>query len=182
MTLQLLDLSSSLESLVSLELLESTLVVECIIQKLFVSLSFLLLSLLSELLFGGIVLDELQVSLTVQQESILSVFLLLLFLNLPLSLEHALFLFDKFSLLLSLELSCLFLPVKNGHGVSNFILLLLGLLHLSFELLLCIKLPQLSIHLLLNHSLLNVSSLVNQLLLALDGSSEVVELSVLLSE
>jgi len=45
-----------------------------------------------------------------------------------------------------------------------------------------IKLPELGVHLLLKHLLLDSTSLVNKLLLALDGGSIVVELGVLLAK
>jgi len=81
-----------------------------------------------------------------------------------------------------LELTSLLLPVKHSHGVTNLLLLLPRFGHLTLELLLRIQLPQLRIHLLLDHLVLNLAALVDQLLLPLDGSTIVVELLVFLPQ
>ena len=84
--------------------------------------------------------------------------------------------------MLALNFACLLLPVEDRHGVSDLLLLLTGFLHLTLQFLLCVKLPELSVDLLFKHLLLNITSLINELLLAFDGRAIVVELGVLLAE
>ena len=181
-TLELLDLLSTRKSLISLQLLHCFLTGQSIVQQILVSHSVLVLGLLSQLLLGGVVRNELKIALTVQQESLLSVGLLLLFLYSPLGAEHGLFLLDELGLLLSLEISGVLLPVQDSHGVLNLLLLLPSLCHFSLLLLLGVEGPKLSIDLLFDHLLLNLASLVNELLLALNGRSIVVELLVLIPQ
>ena len=84
--------------------------------------------------------------------------------------------------MLALNFACLLLPVEDCHGVPDLLLLLTGLLHLTLQFLLCVKLPELGIDLLFEHLLLNITSLVNELLLTFDGRAIVVELGVFLAE
>ena len=84
--------------------------------------------------------------------------------------------------MLALNFACLLLPVEDCHGVPDLLLLLTGLLHLTLQFLLCVKLPELGIDLLFEHLLLNITSLINELLLAFDGRAIVVELGVFLAE
>ena len=82
----------------------------------------------------------------------------------------------------ALDLSGILLPVENCHRVLDFLLLLPGLRHLSLKLFLGVQLPQLGVHLLLHHLLLNVSSLVDELLLTLDGGTIIVKLGIFFSQ
>ena len=180
--LELLDLLSASQSLIGLQLLHCFLTGQRIAQQILVSQSVMVLGLLSQFLLGGVVRDELEIALTVQKESLLSVGLLLLFLDGPLGTEHGLFFLDELSLLLSLEIPGVLLPVQDSHGVLDFVLLLPGFGHFSFLLLLGVEGPKLSVDLLLDHLLLDLASLVDELLLALNSRSIVVELLVLISQ
>ena len=182
MCLELLDLPTSSQALISFNLLDSSLTIESGREKRLISFKFLLLGGLSKLILGCVVADQLEVSLAVEKESLFSILLLLLLLDDPLLAKHSLLLLDEFLLLLALDLPRVPLPVENGHGVTNLLLLLASLSHLSFELLLGVQLPELSIDLLLKHLLLDLAALIDQLLLPLDGSSVVVELSILASQ
>ena len=126
--------------------------------------------------------DKFEVTLTIEQELLISVTLLLSLLDGPLLAKHILFLCDEFLFLCSLDLPRILLPVKNSHSVPDLLLLFTSLSHLSFEFLLSIELPELSVDLFLHHFPLNVATLVDELLLTLDSSSVVVELGVLLSQ
>ena len=84
--------------------------------------------------------------------------------------------------MLALHISRVFLPVENRHGVPNLLLLLTSLLHLALQFLLSIELPQLSVDLLFEHFLLDIAPLVNELLLALDSRTIVIELGVFLAQ
>ena len=180
--LELLDLSAALHALVRLVLLNCLLAGEGLVEEHLVTLPVGLFGLLAELLLHCVVLDELEVALAVQQESLLGILLLLLLLNCPLLLKHLLLSLDKVLLLGTLDLASLLLPVEHCHGVLDLLLLLAGLLHLTLKLLLSVELPQLGVDLLLHHFLLHVPSLVNELLLTLDGRTVVVELLVLAAE
>ena len=178
MSLEFLDLPTSSVALFLLILLNSCFTVKSLIKKHLIAVLLLLSSSFSKLLFGGVMANKLQVSFAVKKESLVGISLLLLLFNRPLLLEHGLLSLDKICLLLSLNLTGVLLPVKDGHGVFNLLLLLASLSHLSFELLLGIKLPELSVNLLLKHLLLDVAALVDQLLLALDSGTIVVELGI----
>lgn len=84
--------------------------------------------------------------------------------------------------MLSLHFTSLLLPVEDGHGVLDLLLLFAGFSHLTLQLLLSIELPELGINLLLKHLVLDGAAFVNQLLLTLNGSSVVVKLGVLLAK
>ena len=140
------------------------------------------MSLFTKLLLSGIVSNQLEVPLTIEQESLLGILFLLLLLNSPLVTKHSLLISDQFLFLLALNITCLFLPVEDSHGVPDLLLLLTGFLHFTLQFLLCVKLPELSIDLLFEHLLLNITPLVNELLLAFDGRAIVVELGVFLAE
>ena len=105
--------------------------------------------------------NELKVTLTVKQELLIHVSLFFLFLDGPLSAEHILLLSNHNLLLITLDLTCVLLPVKDGHSITNLLLLLSGLSHLTLKLLLSIKLPELSIDLLLHHLALDGTTLVD---------------------
>ncbi len=122
--------------------------------------------------------NQLQVALTVQKETLLGIHLLFLLFNSPLLTEHGLLSLDEVLLSTTLHLTSILLPVKDGHRVTNLFLLLTGFSHLALELFLGIELPKLGIHLLFQHLVFDVASLVNQLLLTLDGCTIVVEFGV----
>lgn len=138
--------------------------------------------LFSQLLFSRVVVDELQVPFAVEQELLLFVTLLSFFLLNPLFLEHLTLNVLFLHLLISLDLAGLLLPVEHSHCVLNFLLLRSSFLHLTFEFLLSIELTKLCVNLLLHHFGLNGSSLVDELLLSLNGRAVVVELLVLLPQ
>lgn len=182
MGLEFLDLSASFQTFILLVLFDSLLTSKGLLKEHFIAVLLLLASSFSKLLFGGVMGDQLQVSLAVKKESLVSIKLLLLLFNGPLLLKHSLLILDEFRLLLSLHLTGVFLPIKNGHGISDLLLLLTSLSHLPFELLLSVKLPELGVHLLLKHLLLDIAALVDQLLLALDSGTIVVELGIFFTE
>ena len=99
------------------------------------------MSLFTKLLLSGIVSNQLEVPLTIEQESLLGILLLLLLLNSPLVTKHSLLISDQFLFLLALNFTCLFLPVEDSHGVPDLLLLLTGFLHFTLQFLLCVKLP-----------------------------------------
>ena len=178
MGLEFLDLTTSFQTLILLVLLDSLLTSKGLVKEHLIAALLLLASSFSKLLLGGVMGNQLQVSLAVKKESLVSIKLLLLLFDRPLLLKHGLLILDEISLLLSLHLTGVFLPVKNGHGISDLLLLLTSLSHLSFELLLSVELPELGVHLLLKHLLLDIAALVDQLLLALDSGTIVVELGI----
>jgi hypothetical protein len=180
--LELLDLSAARKSLLSFQLLHSLLVTQSLVKKHLVTCTLLHLGVLAELLLGGVVADELEVPLTVEQELLVGIILLLFLLDSPLLLEHSLLAGDKLVLLRALHLTRVLLPVEDGHSVADLLLLLSGLDHFALEFLLGVELPELRIDLLLEHLRLDGPSLVNQLLLALDGRSIVVKLGIFLAE
>ena len=180
--LELLDLPTAGKSLISFELLDVALARQSLIEEHLIAVLLLHLSMLAELLLSGVVADELKVPLAVQQELLVRVVLLLLFLDSPLVFKHVLLTGNEFVLLGALDLAGILLPVEDGHRVADLLLLLASLNHFSLELLLGVELPELGVDLLLEHLRLDGSALVNQLLLALDGSSVVVELGVFLAE
>ena len=178
MGLEFLDLATSFQTLILLVLLDSLLTTKGLVKEHLIAALLLLASSFSKLLLRGVMGNQLQVSLAVKKESLVSIKLLLLLFDRPLLLKHGLLILDEISLLLSLHLTGVFLPVKNGHGISDLLLLLTSLSHLSFELLLSVELPELGVHLLLKHLLLDIAALVDQLLLALDSGTIVVELGI----
>ena len=180
--LKLLDLATASQSLICLVVLDSLLASQGGIKELLVSLLFHHVLLLSELLLSGVVSDQLQVSFTVEQEPLIGILLLLLLLNSPLLLEHGLLSLHEVLFLGTLHLAGLLLPLEHGHSVLNLLLLLTSLLHLTLKLFLGIKLPQLGVDLLFDHLLLNMASLVDQLLLALNSRTVVVELGIFLPQ
>ena len=179
MRLKLLNLSTAGQSFVFLKLAKSSLALKSLVKHDLVSLLLSLLSKLADLFLLSVVLDQLKVSLTVQEESLLLSFLLSILLVGPLGLEHILLTAELFVLSLSLKVTGLLLPLENCHGVGDFRLLFSLLLSLTLDFLLLIKLPELGVDLLFKHLLLVDSPLVYQLLLSLDSSTVVVELCVL---
>lgn len=180
--LKLLDLTAARKSFLLLELLDGALVLQRLFKEHFVAIELHLVYLFAQLLLHCVVLDQLQVALPIQNEPLVSANFLFLLFNGPLLAEHGLFLADEGLFLCALDISCLLLPVKDGHRVFDFLLLLTGLRHLTLQLFLGIELPQLRVHLFLHHLLLNVPSLVNQLLLTLNSRSVIVKLLVFTAE
>lgn len=181
MLLQLLDFRAASQSLLHLDLLDGLFTLDSGLEEHLVSIAVQVSGLLSQLLLSGVVRNELQVALSVEHEPLISFSLLFLFFNGPLLLEHGLFSGDELRLLVSLNRSSVLLPIQNRHRVLDLVLFLTGLSHFTLEFFLGVKLPQLSVNLLLHHFLFDVASLVNELLLALDSRAVVVELGVLLS-
>ena len=176
------DLLAAGSPLVCLHLFNSGLSLERSIEKSLIAVTISLLRLLAKLLLSSVVSDQLQVALAIQNETLLSILLLLLLFDGPLFAKHSLLLFDELSLGATLNITSVLLPVEHGHRVLDLFLLLTGLSHLTLELFLSIELPELSVDLLLHHFLLDVPSLVNKLLFTLDGSTIVVELLILTPE
>ena len=180
--LKFLDLTTSCQSLIFFKLLQCLLFIESCAKELLVTNSLFIISLFSQLFLSCIMGNELKVTLTVQEESLSSVFLLFFLLDGPLLFKHSLLFLHQFTLLGSLKLSCVLLPIKYSHCLLDFVLLIFCLLHLSFEFLLSIQGPELGIDLFFNHFVFNVSAFVDELLFALNGGSVIVELSILLSQ
>jgi len=180
--LEFLDFTSASESLLLFNLLDSTLTLQRCTQEHLITVSLDLLGLLTELLLHSVVLNELEVALAIEQELLIGVLLLLLLLDGPLLSEHVLLLGHEALLLIALHLPRILLPVEHGHRILDLLLLLAGFGHLALELLLGVQLPELGVYLFFHHLALDVAPLVNQLLLTLNGSSIVVELSVFLSQ
>ena len=82
--LELLDLSATRQSLIFLVVSHSLLLCQGLIQDNLVTIKISLMSLLAKCLLRGIVADQLEVPLAVEQESLLGILLLLLLLNGPL--------------------------------------------------------------------------------------------------
>ena len=181
-SLELLDLPTARHALLLLDLFDRTLTLQRSLQEQLIPVEFLLVGLLSKLLFSCIVCNEFKITLTIEHELLFVVPLLFLLLDGPLLSEHGLLLLHQLLVLLTLRLSRVLLPVQHLHRVPDLLLLFLGLSNLPLKLLLSIKLPKLRVDLLFKHLLLNVSSLINQLLFALNGSSIVVELLILLPQ
>ena len=180
--LEFLDLPTPRHALIILVLLDGGLAVKRLVEEHLITGSVFGGGGLSQLLLSGVVSDQFKISLTVEKEPLIGILLLLLLFNLPLSTKHGLLIPDEVFLLLALDLASVLLPVEDGHGVPDLLLLLTGFLHLTLQFLLCVKLPELSIDLLFEHLLLNITPLVNELLLAFDGCAIVVELGVFLAE
>ena len=180
--LKLHGLSSVLVVRVLLDLFDSGLAGETLVQQLEVALLLGELSLVVKLLFLLVVGNEVLVALQVQNVLFIFVLLLASLLDSPLLGEHGALLHGAVGVLLLLDHVGLLLPVEHGEGVLDEDLLLLGLLDLAFELLLGVELVQLGVHLLLHHLLLELSALVNELLLALNPGAVGVELSVFIAE
>lgn len=89
---------------------------------------------------------------------------------------------SQFSLFLTLDFSGISLPVTDGHSVGHQSTLLSSFLDFTVGLLLSVKLPEFSVDHLFVHLRLNLSSLINELLLTLDLSSVSVELLVFFAE
>jgi len=135
-----------------------------------------------QLAFALVVGDEILVALSVQSKTLcFHVFLLGSFIS-PLGSEHASFFVSQFSFLLTLDLSGVSLPVTDGHGVGYQRFLGSGFLDLTVGLLLGVEFPKLSVDHLFIHLRLELSSLVNELLLTLNGSSVCVEHLIFLAE
>lgn len=81
------------------------------IEQNLISVAVHLLSLLSQLLLCGVVPDQLEVSLTMENKSLVSIHLLLLLFDGPLLLEHSLLSLDELFLLIALNLAGVLLPV-----------------------------------------------------------------------
>lgn len=134
MLLQLLNLPSAGKSFSILSILHGLFVGKSLVKKNLVAVALHLVCSLAKLLLSGVVGNQLKVALAVQKELLVGVLLFLLLFDNPLLFEHSLLFLDELSLLLSLDLTSLLLPVKHGHGILDLLLLLAGLGHLPLEL------------------------------------------------
>lgn len=100
----------------------------------------------------------------------------------PLSGEHISFFTSQFSFFLTLDFSGVSLPVTDSHSVGNQSTLGSGFLDFTVGLLLSIKLPELSVDHLFVHLSLDLSFLINELLLTFDLSSMGVEYLIFFAE
>ena len=137
-SLELLDLPTARHALFLLDLFDRTLTLQRSLQEQLIPVKFLLVGLLSELLFSCIVCNEFKITLAIEHELLFVVPLLFLLLNGPLLSEHGLLLLHQLLVLLTLRLASVLLPVQHLHRVPNLLLLLLGLANLPLELLLSI--------------------------------------------
>lgn len=126
--------------------------------------------------------DEVLVALSVQRETLVVHVVLGVVLSVPLRLKHLALALSQFSILLTLNFSGVSLPVTDSHHVSNVCALLLSLLLLTLVLLLCIEVRELSVDLFLVHLCLELTSLVNELLLTLNLCAVGVENTVLFAQ
>ena len=175
-------LASAGQPLLLLDLLDGPFALEGRLQEHLVALKFLQVGRLSQLLFSRIMRDEFQIALTIQHELLFVIPLLFLLLDGPLIAQHGLLAPNKLLLLIPMQLSSLLLPVQHGHSIPDLLLLLLRLAHLPLKLLLSVELPKLRVNLLLQHLLLYIAPLVDELFLALNGRTIVVKLLVLLPQ
>lgn len=148
MLLELDNFSPSSKSLLLLKVLDSLLPGDSGIEKLFISalVSFLLDE--SEFSFGGVVVYELDVPLSVENELLSIGFFFSGNFDLPLLFEHSLFF--EFALLIHfLDRSPLiYLPVQDAHGLLDLLGFGGGFLNLSLVLFLMVEHPQLGVDLL----------------------------------
>lgn len=121
------------------------------------------------------------VSLSVEGMGLCSHVLLSVFFFDPPLLEHVTLFADCVCFSLSIDLASVLLPVTHSHSLRNSLCLLSGLSDLSLVLFLCIKSPQLRVHMLLFQCLVYLSPLVNELLLALNLRPMRVEMGILLT-
>lgn len=126
--------------------------------------------------------NKVLVALSVESELLLFHVFLLSSFNCPLLFKHGLLFLSQFVFLLTLDLSGVSLPVADSHSILDQGLLGLSLLDFTVGLLLSVKLPEFSVDHLFFHLLLELSSLINELLLTLDLSSVSVELLIFFAE
>ena len=169
--LKLNDLLSPLILLSLLSFSDGSLPGEGSIEKLLVSVLLGLLLDLSELSLSSIVINEFEVSLSVQDELLSNSLFVSFKLLSPLSLEHLLLSSSLFSLDVSGTPPCLSLPVEDIDGFVDSLSLILSLSLLSLNFLVMIHHPELGIDLLLNDALLELCLLVHELLFSLDVAS-----------
>ena len=103
MLLQLLDFCAAGKSLLVLDLLNGLFALESGVKEHLVSIAVQLSGLLSQLLLSSVVRNELQVTLSVEHEPLISFSLLLHFFDGPLLLEHGLFSGNELRFLVSLD-------------------------------------------------------------------------------
>jgi len=176
------DLLSSGLSLLLFEVLDGFFSLEGGLKHVLIAGFFGMTSGQVQLAFGFVVADEILVALSVESKTLrFHVFLLGSFFG-PLVSEHASFFVSQFSFLLTLDLSSVSLPVTDGHSVGYQRFLSSGFLNLTVGLLLGVEFPKLSVDHLFIHLRLELSSLVNELLLTLNGSSVGVEYLIFLAE
>ena len=180
--LELDDFLAALSSLGLLDVLEGLLSGEGGIEQLLVSGLPGVGLYGSKFPFGGIVVDELKVSFSVQDEFLSLGFLIGFDLLGPLVLEHQL-LSGYFLRVNVFGLgNGILLPSEDVEGLLDLLLLEGALLLLSREFLLMVEHPEFGVDLLLNDGLLHLLSLVHELLFSFDLGSGDHEGGLLLSQ
>lgn len=127
-------------------------------------------------------LNKSEVSLSVENVTVLLQSFFFFLFGLPLILEHLALSFNLLLIMFSCNFFVVFLPIKDGKSISVKLLLLFGFSDLTFNFLLGIEWVKLGVNLLFEHALLNLSALVNQLFLTFDLSSHNIELRVFFSQ
>jgi len=155
---------------------------ECLIKHELVALFLKSQLLFAKGLFCVVVTKEFKVPLLAKQMSLAFHLTLILFLLLPLSVKHLTFKLSEFLLLVLGLLSGILLPVEDSHSVCNSLFLLLNFLALAFFLGHEVKLPKLSINILLHDLLVNCLAFVNQLLFSILLALQNEELALLVSQ
>jgi hypothetical protein len=176
------SLGTVAHTFVVLNLLESFLAFEGRVQKLQVSLLLREFGLLSQELLLLVVLDEAEVTFTDEDLALFLSSLLSFSFSNPLGLEHLTFNRCQLFALGEYGFLRLLLPVEDGKGISVELLFFLGLSDFTLDFLLCVKRVELGVDLFFEHALLDLTALVNQLLLAFDLSSHNVEFRIFLAE
>ena len=180
--LELDCLGAVLHSLLILKLLQCLLVFEGRVEQLQVALLLRQLRLLTKKFLLLVMFNKSKVALTEQDMALFLNLLLALSLDLPLFLEHLTLGFQIEFVLILLLLLRGALPVQNCQSVCVELCLFFGFSDLALKFLLSVEGVKLGINLLLEHALLNLTTFVNQLLLALNLGTHYVELAILLSQ
>lgn len=176
------NLLSAAEAFLILELSDLLLACECLVKHNLVA--FLLNSelLLTEEFLGLVVADELEISFDLENMLLSLHLLLLLILFLPLFLEHLSLNFGELAILHFSLHACVLLPVKDGLGIVDSLFLLLDFPTLTLLFGGQIKLPKLSVNVLLGDLLLGGTLLVHELLFTLHLALINEELALLLPQ
>jgi hypothetical protein len=180
--LKLKGLGSSTGLFVNFNLSNGIFTLEGNLEHVFISASFLVSGIVTQLTLSFVECDGILVTLSIECE-LLGVHLLFSsFLGDPLALEHVSLLSSQFSFFLILESSSVLLPVQNGHCIFDVSFLVSFLLEFAFHFLLSIKVPELSVHFFFLPCLFKLARFVNKLLFTLHLSSISVEFPIFLSE
>jgi len=136
----------------------------------------------SEFSFGGVVVDELDVSFSMQDEFLSLSFFIGFDLLGPLVLEHLLLSGFFLSVDVLRLRNGILLPGEDVEGLLDLLLLEGALLLLSLDFLLVVEHPEFGVDLLLNDGLLQLLSLVHELLFSFDLGSGYHEGGLFLSQ